>query len=64
MPYDDEKSMKEVVHLFKLKRCLYRGKQFVYDGGIFFFFLSPAGGPRVEEEEEPEPPEPFEWMED
>lgn len=23
-----------------------------------------AGGPRVEEEEEPEPPEPFEWMED
>lgn len=41
MPYDDEKSMKEVVHLFKLKRCLSRGKQFVYDGGIFF--LQPAG---------------------
>jgi len=26
--------------------------------------LISAGGPKIEEDEEPEPPEPFEWTED
>lgn len=27
-------------------------------------YLILAGGPKIEEEDEPEPPEPFEWTED